>query len=107
MAAKQAAAFITTRKGFCYLTTKYHRHNLHIIRIRNYTIDAEEKRQMRRLYPDVAFDWKKIDRQLAEKRGVPELRRGLSRYFGFYNLARLHQALGYRTPAAVYEALVP
>jgi putative transposase len=38
---------------------------------------------------------------------VPELRRGLSRYFGFYNHARLHQALGYRTPAAVYERSVP
>jgi putative transposase len=34
--------------------------------------------------------------------GVPELRRGLARYFAFYNHARLHQALGYRTPAAVY-----
>src|SRR3954451_22840711 len=33
---------------------------------------------------------------------VPELRRGLGRYFAFYNYARLHQALGYRTPAVVY-----
>ena len=41
-----------------------------MMRIRNYTIDAEEKRQMRRLYPDVVFDWKKIERQLAEKREV-------------------------------------
>jgi hypothetical protein len=70
MAAKQAAAFITTRKGFCYLTTKYRRRNFHMMRIRNYTIDAQEKRQMRRLYPDVVFDWKKIERQLAEKREV-------------------------------------
>jgi putative transposase len=38
---------------------------------------------------------------------VPELRRGLGRYFGFYNRARLHQALGYRTPAAVYETRGP
>ena len=33
---------------------------------------------------------------------VPEARRGLASYFGFYNQERLHQALGYRTPAAVY-----
>jgi putative transposase len=38
---------------------------------------------------------------------VPELRRGLGRYFAFYNHARLHQALGYRTPAAVYATPVP
>lgn len=34
---------------------------------------------------------------------VPELDRGLGRYFGFYNNERLHQSLGYRTPAAVYR----
>ncbi len=33
---------------------------------------------------------------------VPELAQGLRRYFGFYNEERLHQALGYRTPAEVY-----
>jgi putative transposase len=33
---------------------------------------------------------------------VPELHRGLGPYFGFYNNERLHQSLGYRTPAAVY-----
>ena len=38
---------------------------------------------------------------------VPELRRGLARYFAFYNHARLHQALGYRTPVAVYETADP
>jgi putative transposase len=37
---------------------------------------------------------------------VPELRRGLVRYFAFYNQARLHQALGYRTPEAVYAMQV-
>lgn len=38
---------------------------------------------------------------------VPALRRGLARYFALYNHARLHQALGYRTPAAVYAMPVP
>jgi len=32
-----------------------------------------------------------------------EARQGLGDYFAFYNQARLHQALGYRTPAAVYQ----
>jgi putative transposase len=35
---------------------------------------------------------------------VPELSKGLSRYFPFYNEERLHQSLGYRTPAEVYRA---
>ena len=68
MTPKQPAAFVTARKGFCYLTIKYGRSNFDIMRIRNYTLDAEDKRQMRRLYPDVDFDWKKIAGQLAEKR---------------------------------------
>ena len=67
---KKGTAFITTRKGFCYLTVKVDRQNFHIMRIRNYTIDAQDKRDMRRLYPDIDFDWKKIACQLAEKREV-------------------------------------
>jgi putative transposase len=35
---------------------------------------------------------------------VWEARQGLARYFMFYNEERLHQALGYRPPAAVYRA---
>ena len=31
-----------------------------------------------------------------------EAARGLEQYFGFYNRQRLHQALDYQTPAAVY-----
>ena len=33
---------------------------------------------------------------------VAEARAGIGRYFRFYNYERLHQSLGYRTPAAVY-----
>jgi hypothetical protein len=73
MERKPASAFITTRKGFCYLTIRSFRSNRHLMRIRNYTLDADDKRQMRRLHPDVVFDWKKIAQQLAEKR---ELCRG-------------------------------
>ena len=70
MGRQQGSAFITTRKGFCYLTIKCAGRNFHIKRIRNYTLEAEDKRFMRRLYPDVTFDWKKIAQQLAEKREV-------------------------------------
>jgi putative transposase len=35
---------------------------------------------------------------------VPELERGLRAYFTFYNEARMHQSLGYKTPAEVYRA---
>ncbi len=34
--------------------------------------------------------------------GMPDAAAALARYFGFYNRERSHQALGYRTPAAVY-----
>ena len=34
---------------------------------------------------------------------MPTLTQGLQRYFPFYNDERLHQALNYRTPAAVYR----
>jgi putative transposase len=38
---------------------------------------------------------------------VPELYYGLARCFAFYNHSRMHQALGYRTPAAVYKMPAP
>jgi putative transposase len=34
---------------------------------------------------------------------MKDAQRGLGEYFPFYNEERPHQALGYRTPAAVYE----
>ncbi len=65
---KSANAFITCRKGFCYLTIKVFGRNHEMMRIRAYKIDPDEKRHIRRLYPEVVFDWKKITHQLAEKR---------------------------------------
>lgn len=70
MSHKQSSAFVTTRKGFCYLTVKVGRSNYNIMRIRNYTLEPQDKRDMRRLYPNCLFDWKKIGQQLTEKREV-------------------------------------
>jgi putative transposase len=50
--------------------------------------------------------WRSVKYEDVYLRGyeaVPELRRGLGGYFAFYNGQRLHQALGYRTPEAVYR----
>ncbi len=47
MKSKQGSAFITTRKGFCYLTVKVGRSNWNIKRIRNYTLEPQDKRDMR------------------------------------------------------------
>jgi putative transposase len=40
---------------------------------------------------------------LRDYQTVWDARHGLARYFAFYNGERLHQALGYRPPAAVYR----
>jgi putative transposase len=40
---------------------------------------------------------------LKDYESVPAAVAGLSSYFRFYNQERLHQSLGYRTPAAVYH----
>lgn len=69
-AQKRSRAFVTTKKGVCYLTVKIGREHFSLMRIYNYTVDAQDKRDMRRLHSDVDFDWKKITRQLVEKREV-------------------------------------
>jgi putative transposase len=51
--------------------------------------------------------WRSVKYEDVYLRGyetVPQLRAGLSRYFGFYNGQRRHQALNYRTPQQVYRA---
>ena len=50
--------------------------------------------------------WRSVKYEDIYMRGYETVRdctRGLARYFGFYNDERLHQSLGYRTPAAVYR----
>lgn len=52
--------------------------------------------------------WKSVKYEDIYIRGyeaVPELHQGLGRYFTFYNHERLHQSLGYQTPAAVYRGI--
>jgi putative transposase len=51
--------------------------------------------------------WRSVKYEDVYLRGyesVSELERGLKAYFSFYNEGRLHQSLGYRTPAEVYRA---
>jgi putative transposase len=52
-----------------------------------------------RLWRSVKYE----DIYLWRYEAVPQLQQGLGRYFPYYNEERLHQALGYRTPAAVYR----
>lgn len=51
-----------------------------------------------RLWRSVKYE----DVYLKDYEAVDEARQGLTEYFGFYNTDRLHQALGYRTPAEVH-----
>ena len=70
-------AFVTARRGTCFLSIRIARRTCDLWRIRAYTIDAVTKRDLRRLHPEVAFDWSKITRQLAVRR--EECRRYRSR----------------------------
>ena len=40
---KRRRAFVTTKKGVCYLTVKIGREHFHLMRIYNYTIDAQDR----------------------------------------------------------------
>jgi transposase len=67
---------------------------------------AELFEQIGRLKMELEWLWRSVkheDIYLRGYEGVPPLAAGLGRYFGFYNEERRHQALGYRTPAAVYQ----
>jgi putative transposase len=52
-----------------------------------------------RLWRSVKYE----DIYLWRYEGVPELQRGLGRYFPYYNNHRPHQSLEYRTPVVVYR----
>ena len=56
-------AFIKKKKGSCYLTIKIRGRNAALKKVRQYKIEAQEKRDLRRRYPNVTFDWKKITAQ--------------------------------------------
>jgi putative transposase len=50
--------------------------------------------------------WRTVKQEevyLHDYQSVQDAHQGLVRYFVFYNQERLHQALGYRPPAAVYR----
>lgn len=51
-----------------------------------------------RLWRSVKYE----DIYLHAYEGIPQVVTGLSRYFKFYNHARIHQSLDYKTPALVY-----
>jgi putative transposase len=60
-----------------------------------------------RVYDNIFVErlWRSVKYEevyLHQYRSVAEAREGLTRYFIFYNMERLHESLGYRTPYEVY-----
>jgi hypothetical protein len=55
---KPGVAFVTSKKGVCYLTITFGRHHCSLMRIRHDPLDAQDKREMHRLHPDIAFERK-------------------------------------------------
>ena len=50
--------------------------------------------------------WRSVKQEevyLRDYQSAWDARHSLAQYFGFYHADRLHQALGYRTPATVYR----
>jgi putative transposase len=61
-----------------------------------------------RVFDNIFVEWlwrsvKSEEVYLKDYRNVPEAMNGLQSYFEFYNRERVHQALNYQTPAAVYR----
>lgn len=63
-----------------------------------FTGKLKERDIAERLWRSVKYE----DIYLHAYEDVPQVVTGLSRYFKFYNHARLHQSLDYKTPALVY-----
>ena len=70
----------------------------HRTRILSFRLDPFSGGRSERLWRSVKYE----EVYLKDYTDVREAREGLGRYFRFYNEERLHQSLGYRTPAVVY-----
>ena len=60
-----------------------------------------------RVYDNIFVErlWRSVKYEevyLHEYQTVSEARNGLAKYFLFYNMERLHESLGYRTPFEIY-----
>jgi len=60
-----------------------------------------------RVYDNIFVErlWRSVKYEevyLHDYRTVPDVRNGITKYFIFYNMERLHESLGYRTPYEIY-----